>query len=438
MKNYPIDYNIVSQALEKNNITNVSEASIREIKKLINDVEKASGKEFIRMEMGVPGLPACEIGVKAEIEALQNGVAAIYPEIYGTDELKEQMSLFAKNFLNLSIPTDCCVPTVGSMQGGFAAFMTIARMNPKKNKVLFINPGFPVQRQQVQILDIPHDSFDIYDYRGDKLRNKLESYLATGEFSSLLYSTPNNPAWFCLTEEELKIIGEVAEKYDVIVIEDLAYFGMDFRKDYSKPGVAPYQPSASHYTKKYLLLISSSKAFSYAGQRIGMMLISPDLYNSKSEGLKKYYNTDSFGRAMVFGSLYVLSSGTAHSPQYALTAMLKAANEGRYNFVNDVKEYGEKAALMKKMFLDNGFKLVYDNDLGEPLADGFYFTVSYPTFDGNGLLTELLYHGISAIALGITGSDHTEGLRACVSLVPRRMFPELEARLKQFHANNPL
>jgi hypothetical protein len=62
----------------------------------------------------------------------------------------------------------------------------------------------------------------------------------------------------------------------------------------------------------------------------------------------------------------------------------------------------------------------------------------YPGFDGPGLIEELLYYGISAISLSITGSEHTEGLRACVSLVHRSQFPELEYRLKKFNQDHPL
>ena len=65
-----------------------------------------------------------------------------------------------------------------------------------------------------------------------------------GKISSILYSNPNNPTWMCLNEEELAIIGELSRKYDVIVIEDLAYFGMDFRKDYSVPGSASFSANS--------------------------------------------------------------------------------------------------------------------------------------------------------------------------------------------------
>ncbi len=438
MKNTPINYEVVTRKIKESGLKSVGSASIREVKKLISSIEEETGDKFVRMEMGIPGLPAVQIGVEAEIKALKSGVAAIYPDIQGLPALKNEISRFCKLFLNVEVKPDSCIPTVGSMQGGFAAFMTVNRMNPKKNTTLFLDPGFPVHKQQHRVLGIKYESFDVYNYRGEKLREKLESYLSKGNISSMIYSNPNNPSWICFTETELKIIGELASKYDVVVMEDLAYFGMDFRNDISTPGVAPYQPSVAHYTDNYMLFISSSKAFSYAGQRIGMMVISDTLYNRKAEGLRPYYNTDNFGYAMIFGTVYCLSSGTAQSPQYALAAILKAANDGEYNFVDAVRSYGEKASVMKKLFTDNGFKIVYDMDEDKPIADGFYFTVSYPGFTGEELLNELIYYGVSAISLSITGSERLEGIRACVSLVKVEQFGDLEYRLKQFHANHPV
>ena len=424
---------LVDRIVSENNLSNVGRASIREVKKLINDIEAASGTRFIRMEMGIPGLPACQIGIEAEIKALRNGVASIYPDVYGIPELKTEIARFVKNFLNISVSPESCLPTVGSMQGSFAAFLTISRAQAGKNTTLFIDPGFAVHRQQHNVLQIPYESFDVYNYRGDKLREKLEEYLSKGNISSIFYSTPNNPSWICFTENELKIIGDLANKYNVIVMEDLAYFGMDFRKDISKPGVPPYQATVANYTDNYLLFISSSKAFSYAGQRLGMMVISDKLFQTDFPNFKNYYPSTGFGRTMIYGTIYPLSSGTAHSPQYGLAAILKAVNDGDYNFVEEIKVYAEKARRMKEMFLKNGFHLVYDKDEDMALSDGFYFTIGYEGMSGDELLHELLYFGVSAISLGITGSER-QGLRACVSLVPMEDLPELEKRLEQFRA----
>lgn len=437
MKNTPIDYSIVQQKIQESNLTKVGRASIREIKKLVDQIEKASGKKFIRMEMGIPGLPPAHEGVEGQIAALREGVAAIYPDIHGIPELKQEIARFVKLFMNIDVSPEGCLPTVGSMQGGFASFLTLSRICEKRNTTLFIDPGFPVHKQQHRVLNLPFESFDVYDFRGDKLYDKLKSYLDKGHIHSMLYSNPNNPSWICFTEKELKIIGDLANEYDIVIMEDLAYFGMDFRQDFSKPGQPPYQPSVANYTNKYILFISSSKAFSYAGERIGMMVISDAMYQTRYPDLKRFYPNDQFGYTMIYGTLYPLSSGTSHSAQHGLTAILKAANEGRFNFVETVKIYGQKAAVMKKLFTDNGFSIVYDKDEDQPIADGFYFTYSYPGFTGVELLEEMLYYGISAISLDITGSERHEGIRACTSLIQPEQFGDLEKRLKQFNEDHP-
>jgi aspartate/methionine/tyrosine aminotransferase len=438
IKQTPVPHAIVSKAISESSIPEIGKASIREIVKLINIIEKESGIKFIRMEMGVPGLSPVDRGTEAEIQALRNGAAAIYPPIEGIPELKDEASRFIKLFLNIKINPEGIIPTVGSMQGGFAAFLMSCRREVAKDTTLFIDPGFPVQKQQHQVLGLKYESFDVYNYRGQKLKNKLETYLKKGNISSIIYSNPNNPSWICFIEEELKIIGEMAKQYNITIIEDLAYFGMDFRQNYSVPGIPPYQPTVANYTDNYILLISSSKVFSYAGQRIGIMAISDHLFHQSFPDLKKFYGTDKFGNAAIYGAVYAISSGTCHSAQYALAAIFKAVNDGSYNFVEGVKEYGDKAKIMKKLFIQNGFKIVYDKDIDKPLADGFYFTISYPGFSGGNLIEELLYYGISAISLDITGSEKTEGLRACVSQIKTDQMKTLEDRLKAFYINHPI
>lgn len=437
MKSTPVKQEIVNKIIAESGLKSVGNASIREIVKIVSQIEAASGVKFIRMEMGVPGLDSPEIGVQAEIEALQKGVASIYPNMEGLPELKKETSRFIKNFMNLDLSPQGCIPTVGSMQGSMAAIMVANRCVPGKNKTLFIDPGFPVQKVQCKALGVPFETFDVYEHRGAKLRDKLESILSKGDISSVIYSNPNNPSWICFTEEELRIIGEMANKYELIIIEDLAYFGMDFRLNIATPGVPPFQPTVANYTDSYILLISSSKVFSYAGQRLGMIAMSNYVFKKEYQNLVPYFSCTDFGHAVIYGALYSLSAGTAHSSQYALAAMLRAANDGKYAFIDGVKPYGERAAIMKKLFTDNGFYLVYDKDGEKPLADGFYFTINYPGFTGAQLLEELLYYGIGSIALKITGSSH-EGLRACVSQFHPEQAKDLKERLETFRENHPL
>ncbi|MDR2056908.1 MAG: pyridoxal phosphate-dependent aminotransferase [Dysgonamonadaceae bacterium] len=429
--NTPIENTIIKTAIEELGIKDFSRATIREVVAIANKIEKAACIEFIRMEMGVPGLPPAEVGVKAEIKALNEGVASIYPIIDGLPELKYESSRFIKAFADLEINPESCVPVVGSMQGTFTSFLVTRQCDEKKDTILFIDPGFPVQKQQAVVLGYKYESFDVYDFRGEKLRNKLEEYLSKKNICCIIYSNPNNPAWFCLKEEELRIIGELATKYETIVLEDLAYFAMDFRKDLGIPFQSPFQASVGKYTDNYIILISGSKAFSYAGQRIGIVAISNSLYRRSYEGLTRRYCGGTFGSVFIHRALYAISSGTSHSAQYALAAMFKAASDGKFRFLEQVKEYGNRAKKLKAIFLKYGFEIVYNNDLGEEIADGFYFTIRYPGMTGGELMKALIPFGISAISLSNTGSKQ-EGIRACTSFIKENQYDLLEERLKIF------
>ena len=354
----PIKKQLIDQAIQDFGIQDFAKATIREVKSIAAFAEKESGVEFIKMEMGIPGLPASQVGVDAQIKALEDGIAHSYPDIQGYPELKKEASRFVKAFINIDISPESCVPVCGSMQGTFASFLTCSQANPEKDTVLFIDPGFPVQKMQLQVMGVKYETFDVYDYRGELLREKLESYLKTGRICAIVYSNPNNPSWICFREEELQIIGELATQYDAIVMEDLAYFAMDFRKDLSTPFEPPFQVSVANYTDNYILLISGSKAFSYAGERIGVTCISDKLFHRHFPALANRYEGLPFGLVFSTRMLYALSSGTSHSAQYAMAAMLKAASDGTYNFREEIKEYGKRAHLLKKIFCKHGFYVV--------------------------------------------------------------------------------
>lgn len=429
----PISQQTLDDTIQRQGIIDINTATIRQICALSAELEQLSGEEFVHLELGNPGLPPEQVGMEAEYEALKSGVANRYPNIAGIKPLKEAGSKFVKAFLDLEISPKCIIPTVGSMQGSFTLTLLLKQRIPGKNTMLIINPGFPAQRHQAKILGMNVESFDFYNYRGKKLEEKLESILASGRISGMIYSNPNNPAWTNFTEEELEIIGRMATKYDVIVLEDLAYMGMDFRKDYSKPYEPPFVPSVGKYTDNYILLISASKIFSYAGQRIAIVCMSDAVYNRKYPYLESFYEMPNFGDCYVFGVLYTASSGTTHSTQYALAAMMEKAISGELNFVKETSEYGRRAGILKRLLLDNGFHIVYDKDGEEDISNGFFFTVGYKDMDGETLQLELLRHGISSIALACTGSKQN-GIRVCVSKISDDdTFEKFSQRLKAFH-----
>ena len=436
MQQTPIRKELVDGAIGDFGIQDFEKATIREVKSVAAYAEKESGVEFIKLEMGIPPLPASQVGVDAQVEALRAGIAHSYPDIQGCPALKAEASRFVKAFIGVDVAAEGCMPVCGSMQGTFAAFLTCSQADRRKDTVLFIDPGFPVQKMQLQVLGVKYETFDVYDYRGPRLGQKLEEYLSRGNVCAIVYSNPNNPSWICFNEEELKTIGGLAEKYDTIVMEDLAYFAMDFRKQLSTPFEPPFQATVARYTDNYMLFISGSKAFSYAGERIGVACIGDKLFHRHYADLDARYEGLPFGLVYSTRMLYALSSGTSHSAQYAMAAMLKAAADGTYDFRAEISVYGERARKMKDIFKRHGFYIVYDKDLDEDIADGFYFTIGYPGMTGGELAHELMYYGVSAICLVTTGSRQN-GLRVCTSFVEDRQLEELDRRMAVFHENNP-
>lgn len=429
---------LVAQAVKDLHIADLSRATIGDVLLVAQYLEKATGLPFIRMDQGSPGLPANQVGIEAEKAALDRGIGSQYPAAAGVPELKEAASQFVKAFINIDISPRACVPTTGSVAGSFGSFLACTQRLPGKDKVLFIDPGFPIQKSQLRIIGVEWKEFDIYHYRGAALREKLESFLRAGDIAAIVYSNPNNPAWICLEEEELQIIGELATQYDVVVLEDMAYFCMDFRRDLSHPFEAPYPPTVARYTDNYILMLSSSKIFSYAGQRMALTCISDRLFDRQFPALaERYKDAGVFGSTLIASILYMITSGCTASTQYAYAEMLRRSTEGKINFVEDTREYARRAERMKQIFTDHGFHIVYDYDATQVVGDGFFFTIGYGDLTGGELLRELLYYGVSSISLSTTGSEQ-QGVRACTSRMREELYPVMEARMQAFQEDHPL
>ncbi len=428
---------LLAEACAAGNVNDLSHATIGECLLVAQYLENKTGIPFIRMDQGSPGLPVNRVGVEAEKAALDRGVGSQYPAAAGVAELKEAAHDFVKAFINVDISARSCIPTTGGVAASFGSFIATTQRIPGKNKVLFIDPGFPIQKSQLRVLGIEWREFDIFPYRGEKLRQALEEQLSDGTVSTIIYSNPNNPAWICLEESELQIIGEMATRYDVVVMEDLAYFCMDYRRQLGHPYQAPFVPTVARYTDNYILLLSSSKIFSYAGQRIALACVSDKLYDTYYPALQERYNDAGvFGSTFVAEILYMITSGCTASTQYGYAEMLRQSVAGNINFVEDTREYQRRAQKMKDIFLRHGFHLVYERDVTLDVEGGFFFTLGYPRLTSGELVEELFAYGVSSISLDTTGS-HEQGIRACTSRMRDELYPALEERMALFEQDHP-
>ena len=274
---------------------NPNNLSIRETNRLATLISQKGDFDFVRMEMGIPNLPTPTIAKEAEKEAIDRNLQGMYPPFDGIPELKTAGSKFVKAFLDMNVKPEHVIPTCGSLQGGYISQALAGNMHKGKDTILYLDPTFPVTRYQAKFLGLKSEGIELYDNRGEKLLDAINKKIANGNVGGLLWSSPNNPSWSCLNEKELEGIAEICDSNNILAIEDLAYLGMDFRKDYSEPNTEPYIPTIGKFGTNWVTLISASKAFSFPGPRCGLAIISPKLNKQEFDNLEMFCGRKRFG-----------------------------------------------------------------------------------------------------------------------------------------------
>lgn len=141
----PLPKESLDRVLQEMGIEDISRTTIRQCAMIGAALEQEAGEPFSHLEFGVPGIPACPIGIEAQKKALDEGKCSIYPSVQGLSELKENASRFIKAFIDVDINPKGIVPTVGSMQGSLTCILECSQLNPEKDTILYICPGFSAQ-----------------------------------------------------------------------------------------------------------------------------------------------------------------------------------------------------------------------------------------------------------------------------------------------------
>ncbi len=404
------------------------EFSIEEFWSAIEHLERTLNFQYIRMDFGVPGLTPPETSLSAHQQTFQHGqIPQQYPPYSGVPQLTAAMAEFIGNRLNTKISSRNIFVTCGATQALFVAQAVAAKLKAKANSVAFLTPNYPPMCTQARFLGMEISTIEV-DYRkGVSLIGAIRTVFETGKVAAFCWASPSNPSWRVLNDEELLGIANLCKEFNVIPIEDLTYIGMIDSTNNVKQVCLP---SIARYADDYLLVLSTSKMLSYAGERIGFLVGSDSLLDKKSNSLKAAFEVNSVRRAC--GSLIFNTTGGApHSAQYAVTSIIKAINRGDYDLDKALSIYLKRAKKLKQLLNKHGFYLIYSQNNDEDL-NGFYVSFAYPGLSEMELLQELLYLGVTVLPLSIFGSQRRDGVRACVGRLSEDKLDILEERLVKF------
>jgi len=299
------------------------------------------------LHMGVPGLPTPPLIAQAQKDAIDKGVTNQYSPFTGRTRLTTAASTYFSKVFNTPLTPECCLPIMGAMHGLYITLATIAQQ--EHAKLLIITPSFSVNFTQAERLRLPYTTLDIKQHdtylRGEQLISALKQKIQEEHITALLWSSPNNPSWFILTDKEYKEMARLADKHNITLIHDAAYLTMDYDNT--------TYPTPLTHTKNAVTIISASKILSYAGERVGLLCAQPSFFEQTINNQTR--------REHLIKELYSTTASVNSSTQEALAAAFEAHNKGVFRIEEHVQPYKERGKKTQQLFLKAGFDVVYQD-----------------------------------------------------------------------------
>ena len=209
-----------------------------------------------------------------------------YPITWGAQNFREALAAKQEHFSGLHIDADEeIVVTCGSTEAMMSAMMTVC--NPGDKVVIFSpfyeNYGADTILTGAQPIYVPLKP-PSYDFDPDE----LEAAVKQDGVKALVLCNPSNPSGKVFTEHELRIIADLAVKYDIYVITDEVYEHIIY-----EPHKHVYMATLPGMRERTLMCSSLSKTYSITGWRLGYVIAPPEI----TERVKKVHDFLTVGAA---------------------------------------------------------------------------------------------------------------------------------------------
>ncbi len=273
-----------------------------------------------------------------------------YSITWGAQNFREALAKKQEHFTGMKLdPNGEIVVTCGSTEAMMAAMMSVT--NPG-DKVIIFSPFYENYGADTILsgaepiyvpLNPPEFSFD-----ADVLEAAFKQ-----KPKALILCNPSNPCGKVFTYNELKIIADLAEKYDTFVITDEVYEHIVYA-----PNKHVYFASLPNMRDRTITCSSLSKTYSITGWRLGYVIASPEVIDR----VKKVHDFLTVGAAaplqeaavtgLNFGDDYYAELQAKYTEKRGLFLKgledLKIAHtepQGAYYVLLDVSEYGYESDL---------------------------------------------------------------------------------------------
>lgn len=245
-----------------NRTTHFTDSVIRRMTRIANKYNA------VNLSQGFPDFDPPQELKDALVKVAQGSIHQ-YAVTWGAQNFREALARKQSKLMGLDINPDTqIVVTCGSTEAMMASVLSIAN---EGDKIIVFSPFYEnygadaVLSGAVPIyvhLKAPNFSFDV-----EELENAFKQ-----QPKALILCNPSNPTGKVFTREELLIIAEFAEKYDVFVITDEVYEHIVY-----EPFKHVYFASLPNMAQRTISCSSLSKTYSITGWRLGYVIAPPEI-----------------------------------------------------------------------------------------------------------------------------------------------------------------
>ena len=239
-------------------ITKIAHSPIRKFNKYALEAQE-KGRRIYRLNIGQPDIETPQCFMDA-IRHFDSKVIA-YSESGGEFVLQEAIADYFKMY-GMDFAKDDILVTNGGSEALSITFTSI--LDPGDDVVVaepfYTNYHAFVSAAGGNIVPITTTAEDGYDYAKAELIEKA----ITEKTRAIVCTNPGNPTGRLLTIDDIKLIGEIAKKYDLWIVADEVY--REFVFDGNKMSSFGMLPDISD---RVIIIDSISKRFSACGARVG-------------------------------------------------------------------------------------------------------------------------------------------------------------------------
>ena len=270
-----------------------------------------------------------------------------YALTWGAQNFREALAKKQEHFSGMKLDPDReIVVTCGSTEAMMAAMMTV--VDPGDRVAVFSpfyeNYGADAILSGAEPIYIPLVPPE-FTFDGDRLEEAFKQGA-----KALILCNPSNPCGKVFTYEELKIIAQLAVKYDAYVIADEVYEHIVY-----EPHKHIYLATLPGMRERTIICNSLSKTYSITGWRLGYVIASPEIIDR----VKKVHDFLTVGAAaplmeaavtgLHFGDEYYreLQAHYTHMKELFVGGLKELGfsfhePQGAYYVLMDVSEFGVK------------------------------------------------------------------------------------------------